>query len=323
MMANRLSRRELFPVLPRILPTKVTCVLTRMGGESLGENSQRSTAAGQSPAVARERVAPPRRTVAAAYRELVSAQKPAARSAPAYSRFVNRRLGRLLAALCSSLGLSPNAVTAISAAFTFFAIVLLATATPSWSVGFAVGFALLIGYAFDSADGQVARISGVSSAAGEWLDHVVDATKAAALPLAVAIGLYRAEVVPEWWLLVPLLSSVSSSVLFFAMILTEQLRRRLSSVPLADSGISRPSTRGWLRAVLVLPMDYGVLCLSFLLLGALPVFLAAYTLITLATTVFLVLAAAKWFAELREIDLAPHPSVGTADKSQQTMGVIT
>ena len=280
-MGNRRSRRELFPVLPRILPTKVTCVVTRVAVDPIVQN--------------------PARSVRDGWHQLKLAQKPAARSAPAYSRFVNRRIGRALAAVCWALGLSPNAVTAISAAFTFSAIAALALFAPSWQLGLAVGAGLLIGYAFDSADGQVARLSKTSSPAGEWLDHVVDATKQSALPLALAIGFYRFEVVPEAWLLVPIVASIVGTVLFFAMILTEQLRRRHSSVPVADGALTRQSSGGWLRAVLVLPMDYGVLCLSFLLLGLVPVFAAVYTLITLATAAFLLLAAAKWFGELRGI----------------------
>ena len=54
-----------------------------------------------------------------------------------------------------------------------------------------------------------------------------------------------------------------------------------------------------MRAVLVLPMDYGVLCLSFVLLGWLPGFLVLYTLIVLATTLFMFAAAVTWFRELR------------------------
>jgi hypothetical protein len=46
-------------------------------------------------------------------------------------------------------------------------------------------------------------------------------------------------------------------------------------------------------------MDYGVLCLSFVTLGAVPVFATVYTLIAAATTAFLLLAAVKWFRELR------------------------
>jgi hypothetical protein len=42
-----------------------------------------------------------------------------------------------------------------------------------------------------------------------------------------------------------------------------------------------------------------VLCLSFVLLGWLPGFLVIYTLIVLATTLFLFAAAVTWFRELR------------------------
>jgi len=286
-MSHRLSRRELFPVLPRILPVKVTCVVTRISVDTLT----------LSPADPAARV---RRSIRAAYQELGRAQKPAARSAPAYSRFVNRRLGRALAAVSWAAGLTPNAITAVSAAFTFSAIALLVLYPPSWQLGVAVSAGLLIGYAFDSADGQVARVSRTASPSGEWLDHVVDATKASALPLALAVGLYRAEAVPEPWLLVPLAASVIGAVLFFAMILTEQLRRQHSRVPLADT---ERASGGALRALLVLPMDYGLLCLSFALLGALSLFMVIYTAIVVATAGFLVLAAVKWYSELKAIEI--------------------
>ncbi len=72
---------------------------------------------------------------------LATAQKVAARSAPAYSRFVNRRLGRLLAAWAYRAGLSPNAVTAVSAGFAFSAVVLLAVLPPTWWLGITVAHA--------------------------------------------------------------------------------------------------------------------------------------------------------------------------------------
>ncbi|MFI5060639.1 MAG: CDP-alcohol phosphatidyltransferase family protein [Actinomycetales bacterium] len=248
-------------------------------------------------------------------RRLAAAQKPAARSAPAYSRYVNRRLGRYLAAWAYRAGLSPNAVTGISALWTFAAISLLVLFPPSWVLGLAVAVLLLIGYAFDSADGQVSRLQGTSSPAGEWLDHMVDATKVSMMPLALAVGFFRFGVVPTGWLLVPILFAIVSAVLFFGMILTEQLRRRTAGgVPLAMDSPGRPS---WMRAIAVLPMDYGVLCLSFLLLGLIPVFLVVYTLIALATTAFLLLAAVKWFRELRTWTPAPvslAPDQGETEK---------
>ena len=232
---------------------------------------------------------------------LTSAQKPAARSAPAYSRFVNRRLGRYLAAWAYTARITPNGVTGISALFTFASLSLLVLFPPSLGLGVAVAGGLLIGYAFDSADGQLARLTGTSSPAGEWLDHFVDSIKASALPLALLVGFFRFEVVAVVWLLVPLVGAVVSAVLFFAMILTEQLRRAHSSTPLATTGAATsgmPGAGGWLRSVIVAPMDYGVLCLSFVLLGWLPAFLVAYTVIVAATTLFLALAAVKWFREL-------------------------
>ena len=52
---------------------------------------------------------------------LAAAQKPRAPGAPAYSIYVNRPLGRLLAAAAYLGGLTPNVVTVISAVFTFSA----------------------------------------------------------------------------------------------------------------------------------------------------------------------------------------------------------
>lgn len=237
----------------------------------------------------------------AGYRDAVSrlsrAQKTAARGAPAYSRFVNRRLGRYLAAAAFGLGLTPNAVTAISAVFTFTGIGLLLAIPPSWVLGVAVSLCLVVGYALDSADGQLARLTGTGSPAGEWLDHMVDSVKTSVLPLALLVALYRFEAVDQGWLLVPLGSAVVAAVLFFSMILTEQLRRQRGVVSLADDSAG-PS---WLRSVLVVPMDYGVLCLSFLIYGATPLFMALYTAIFAATAAFLAMASVKWFRELQAI----------------------
>jgi phosphatidylglycerophosphate synthase len=228
---------------------------------------------------------------------LGTAQKGAARGAPAYSRFVNRRIGRYLAAAAYRAGLSPNAVTGVSALFTFSGIALLIALPPSWGQGAAVAVLLVLGYAWDSADGQVARLTGLGSPAGEWLDHAVDAVKVVTLPLALAVGLAVHDVVAPAWLLVPLVSAITSSVLFFAMILTEQLRRAHGVQSVAPTEGRFP----WLRSVLVLPTDYGVLCWTFLLLGAPSVFLWVYAAITVCTTAFLALALVKWFREVRDL----------------------
>lgn len=239
---------------------------------------------------------------------LAGAQKGAGRSAPAYSRFVNRRIGRVLAALAFRAGLSPNQVTAISAGFTFSGIVLLALLGPTPLAAVVVSAALAIGYAFDSADGQVARLRGGGSPSGEWLDHVVDCIKTSLLPLALLVGYYRADVVDDAWLLVPLAAAVVSAAHFFGMILTEQLRRQHGRVSNAADG-----PRGsFVRSILVLPTDYGVLCLSFALLGMPMVFLGVFIAITALTAAYTALALPKWFRELRSLPAAASPISASA-----------
>ena len=126
------------------------------------------TATGESPEVPE--------TFGAIVRSLASAQKPG-RGAPPYSRWINRRLGRLLAAAAYLAGRTPNQVTGLSALMTAIALVLVATVRPALWLGILVAFLLLLGYALDSADGQLARLRGGGTKAGEWLDHVVDAFK--------------------------------------------------------------------------------------------------------------------------------------------------
>ena len=112
-----------------------------------------------------------------AHARLAAAQKGHARGAPAYSVYVNRRVGRLLAAIAHARGATPDQVTGISAIHTFLAIGILALAPMHPWTGVVVALLLALGYAWDSADGQVARLRGGGSVAGEWLDHFVDALK--------------------------------------------------------------------------------------------------------------------------------------------------
>ncbi|MGY1809663.1 CDP-alcohol phosphatidyltransferase family protein [Blastococcus sp. SYSU D00669] len=239
--------------------------------------------------------APAGESLAATIRRLAAAQK-GAQGAPAYSRFVNRKLGRVLAALAFHVRLTPNVVTAISACFTATAITLVAVLDPSWPVAAAVTACLVVGYAFDAADGQLARLRGGGSPAGEWLDHMVDAAKTSSLHLAVLISLYRSEVVGRGaWLLVPMGFAVVGAVLFFGTMLNEALRERHGAVTRATRTGQRPSV---LRSLLVVPTDYGLLCWVFLLLGAPLVFFSVYTALFVATAGYLVLACGKWFREI-------------------------
>lgn len=234
-----------------------------------------------------------------ALRRLGTAQKGHARGAPAYSVYVNRKVGRVLAATAYVWGWTPNGVTAVSALFTFTAIALLCLAPVSIGLGIVVAVLLALGYAWDSADGQLARLRGGGSVAGEWLDHFVDAVKIASIHLAVAIGLFRFTDLNPVWLLIPLGFSVVGVVTFFGMLLNDLLKGK--------SGMASTHSRGGgtaFRSVLLLPTDYGLLCLIFVLWGAPPVFLTVYAILFVLCSGFLVLAAAKWFREMRAIDTA-------------------
>lgn len=234
-----------------------------------------------------------------ALRRLGSAQKGHARGAPGYSVYINRRVGRVLAATAYVWGLTPNQVTLISAVFTFTGIVLLATVPISWGLGILVAVLLALGYAWDSADGQLARLRGGGSVAGEWLDHFVDAVKIASLHLAVAIGLFRFGDLAPAWLLVPLGFSVVAVVTFFGMLLNDLLKGK--------QGVVSTHARGGgtaLRSLLLVPTDYGLLCWVFVLWGATTAFLVVYGALFVLCAGFLVLAAAKWFREMRALDSA-------------------
>jgi phosphatidylglycerophosphate synthase len=238
------------------------------------------------------------------YREVIhrlaSAQKTA-RGAPAYSRYVNRRVGRYLAAAAYLLGLTPNQVTIVSALFSAGAIAVLATAPPGALVGVLVTFLFLLGYALDSADGQVARLRGQSSLSGEWLDHMVDCAKIAAMHLAVLIGVYRHfHLHSDGYLLVPLGFCVVTTVLFFGMTLNDQLRRTHA----ASTGVPAraPADPSRLRSLVMIATDFGTVCAVFLLWGWRDGFLVGYAALFAAHVVFLVLAAAKWFRDIRALD---------------------
>lgn len=237
---------------------------------------------------------------AAAYRELAAAQKGHARGAPGYSVYVNRRIGRMLAALAFRLGLTPNQATAISAVHTFTGLALLVALPTTWWTGVIVAVLLALGYAWDSADGQIARLRGGGSLAGEWLDHFVDAVKIASLHLAVLLALqFHTPLAGTPWLLVPLVFSVVDVVTFFGMLLNDLLKQK--------KGVPSTHSRGggtFLRSMILLPTDFGLLCVVFVLWGWTAGFLAVYAALALINALFLALAAVKWFREISALDRA-------------------
>ncbi|MEJ5912815.1 CDP-alcohol phosphatidyltransferase family protein [Pseudokineococcus sp. 1T1Z-3] len=245
----------------------------------------------------------PRTSPRESYRDVVArlaAAQKSGRGAPAYSRYVNRRLGRHLAAAAYLTGRTPTQVTAVSAVATGSGIAVLALGPNAWWTGVVVTALLVLGYALDAADGQLARLQGGGTLAGEWLDHVVDSVKISALHLAVLVHLHHVAgpegALAQAWLLAPLLFTVVAAVSFFAQILNEQLRRAASG-----SGTSRSSASP-LVSLLKAPTDFGVLCGVLLLLGAVQVFAVAYSLLALASAGYLALALGRWYREMRSYD---------------------
>jgi phosphatidylglycerophosphate synthase len=170
---------------------------------------------------------------------------------------------------------------------------------PSIGAGVGICVALVVGYALDAADGQLARLRGGGSVAGEWLDHVIDSAKIASLHLAVLIAGYRYFHLPVGWLLVPLGYSAVATVAFFAMTLNDQLRRNKGLPGQTVRPATTPST---LRSLLVIPTDYGLFCLVFLLWGVRDVYSVVYGLLFLANAAFLALALRKWFGDMRVLE---------------------
>jgi len=237
---------------------------------------------------------------AAAYTHLRTAQKTSV-GAPAYSLYVNRPFGRVLAASAFQLGMTPNQVTVVSAVFTFSGIGLLAALHPSWWSGLVVAALLVVGYALDSADGQLSRLRGGGSMAGEWLDHMFDSAKNTAVHLAVLVSAYRFfPLIDRGWLFVPIAFTVVTVVTFFGMLLNDQLARvhraRHNLPPAAKEG------RTPLRTLLKLPTDYGFLCLNFALLGIPLLFSVIYALLALGSAGYLAVALHKWFRDIDALD---------------------
>jgi phosphatidylglycerophosphate synthase len=229
------------------------------------------------------------------FRRLQHSQK-SMRNAPAWSRWVNRPLGRSLAVVAYHRGLTPNHVTAISAVFTMSALAVVMLVEPSWPVSIGVACALVFGHALDAADGQLARLRGGGSLLGEFFDHTVDAVKCAVVHVAVVVSLYRfGDLASDRWLIVPLAFSAVESVSFFGNVLKDQLRTgRLASGE--TDGYLRPDPvrQPILPSLVLIPADYGVLALSFALLPGTDAFLAVYTFLFAARAVYLVIGMRRW-----------------------------
>lgn len=244
--------------------------------------------------------------------KLKFAQKSGA-GVPAYTRWANRGMARGVAALCASWGWSANAVSAASALTSFSGLLLLVLLPVTPLTGLLVAVLLAAGYVLDSADGQVARVTGTGSLAGEWLDHVIDAARTPAVHLFVAAGFIHlyGGAAWQWW--IPLLYCILSACHFMSQILAEQLLRdaaprdtaptqsvqhRPGVTTPAQSGQSTPS-KSVPRSILMVHTDTGTLCWLFVAWGFPPVFLGLYILMFSANTLTAAVSLLRKFRTLR------------------------
>ena len=219
-------------------------------------------------------------------------------SVPAYLRYVNRRAGGQLAALAHAAGLTPTQVTGLSSLTSGAGILLLALSAPVFGVGLGVAVLLALGYALDSADGQLARVRGGGTRSGEWLDHVADVAKISALHGAVVLSSLRHSEASSWWIVVPLLFLVANVTMFFGLMLRDQMLTR------QGPGASSQDRRApFLKAVALLPIDYGTLCWVFVLLPSTVAFRLGYGFLAAYACLFAVRSLVRAYRAVAESEL--------------------
>jgi phosphatidylglycerophosphate synthase len=238
------------------------------------------------------------------------ARKPGA-GVPAYLRWVNRPLGGMVAVRAAAAGWGPDTLTWLSAACSAAGICVLVTAPAVGGSGILVAVLFAVGYVLDSADGQLARLSGRASARGEWLDHVLDSVRMPAVHLAVAVALALRHGVHPAWSLVPLAFSLVATGTFMAQILAEQLRRGASSsgaVTAArrhDARLQPREPSGRWRSLLLLPVDFAAVCWCFLVWGEAGLFLGVYLVLFVANTAYFGLVCLRKARLLAPVGSAP------------------
>jgi phosphatidylglycerophosphate synthase len=230
------------------------------------------------------------RSYSAALAALSSAQKPG-HGVPAYTRYVNRWFGRRLAAAAYALGLRPNIVTLVSGAVSAIGIGMVATLRPTPLVATVAVFVLLVGYALDSADGQLARLTRTGSSAGEWLDHVVDAARLPLFHLAIAFSLFRSvDPSDRWVVALPLSFLIVTSVWFFGQVLADQLGASVTSPPSPDHSA--------LMSIAKFPLDLGATYLTVLVLPSPSLFIPLYGCLFAATMFAAAVSLLRKFRQL-------------------------
>ena len=224
------------------------------------------------------------------YAALAHSQK-VPRMVPAYTLYVNRRLGRALAAACPNW-VTPNGLTLLGSAVSYGALCLLWVIPVGSRTLLSVGILLVLAFALDSADGQLARLRRSWSVFGGWLDHVLDAGRTCLIHISVAAFFVRSDQ-SFGTLVVSAVFLVSAILPYTGMLIVDAAR---------DKGtMSKPNMRATpVRSWVLLPTDYGILCALFLLTPWPRLFTAGYALLAVGSAIYCVAYMIKKVRELRD-----------------------
>lgn len=125
-----------------------------------------------------------------------------------FSEALSQRLGARIALAAYRLDATPTALTlinlvlglAVSAAVVALAPAVARGDAPAWVVGLVALVGWQLAYAFDCADGQLARVTGRTSAAGARLDVLCDVAAQIALVTALAATVVAQRPATPAWL---------------------------------------------------------------------------------------------------------------------------
>ncbi|HWG99001.1 MAG TPA: CDP-alcohol phosphatidyltransferase family protein [Pilimelia sp.] len=125
-----------------------------------------------------------------------------------FSEAVSQRLGAAIALGAHRVGAPPTALTLVNLVLALGTSALVAVLggpvadgrVPAWVVGLAAGVGWQLAYAFDCADGQLARVTGRASPAGARLDILCDVAAQISLVTALASTAAAYWPTPAGWL---------------------------------------------------------------------------------------------------------------------------
>ncbi len=230
------------------------------------------------------------------YNSLSRSQKKGA-GTPAYTRFINRFLGRLIASFLAEFNISPNTISVVSGLITISSFILfLIIPTITFWHSLILVLLLYFGYALDSADGQLARLLKKQSKHGDWLDHTFDAVK---IPLSQGVAAF--------YIVTNLTFLSTKHIIFYLMIISLACANYMSGILKSKLLVSnnksfyndKSKSSNIFRSFITLPLDYGIFISMFLFTYNTKLFFVIYSLWGIVFILYSLLLLLKSWRELK------------------------